>query len=262
MDHPGEAARLRDKVDAEAWAARYLPAGGAGGRLLELGSGPLHLLETAALRSSARLAVGVDLSEPRLRQRRGAGRSARLGPVVADALALPFPDDSFDVGWTRFLLEYLPDPQRAVDELVRVVRPGGAVLLQDLDGQLVNHHPEDPVLMAVLRRVLAGLHGRLDVFVGRSLFTLARRAGLEDLHVQVEPYHLIAGAPDAGTLELWQRKLAAAMPAVVRAVGEGAADDARRRFLAHLQDPDTLTFSDLFTVTGRAPARGGAARHP
>lgn len=254
MEHPSEAARLRDKVDAEAWVARYLSPTRASGRLLEVGCGPLHLVDVAADRLPASLAVGVDRSGARLRDGLARSVTGRPAPVVGEATALPFPRGVFDLSYARFVLQYLGDPQAAVHELVRVTRPGGTVLLQDLDGQLVNHYPEDPQLEESLKAVLGALEGRLDVHVGRKLFTLARRAGLEAAELEMEPYHLIAGTADERTLGLWARKLETAMPAVAQALGERRAESARRRFLAHLRDPESVTFSVLFTVTGRVPS--------
>lgn len=47
----------------------------------------------------------------------------------ADARALPFPDGRFDVAYTSMVLHHLPQPQEAVTELARVVRPGGRVVV-------------------------------------------------------------------------------------------------------------------------------------
>ena len=49
--------------------------------------------------------------------------------VVADAMALPFVDGSIDGIVCEYLLEHVPEPQRVVDEIVRVLRPGGEAYL-------------------------------------------------------------------------------------------------------------------------------------
>jgi SAM-dependent methyltransferase len=49
--------------------------------------------------------------------------------VIGDAQALGIADDSFDVVLCTEVLEHLPEPQRAVDEMFRVLRPGGLLLL-------------------------------------------------------------------------------------------------------------------------------------
>ncbi|MCP4435902.1 MAG: glycosyltransferase [Actinomycetia bacterium] len=48
-----------------------------------------------------------------------------LPDLYGDGLALPFADDSFDLVQSQAVLEHVPDPQRAVDEIVRILKPGG-----------------------------------------------------------------------------------------------------------------------------------------
>jgi SAM-dependent methyltransferase len=45
--------------------------------------------------------------------------------IVADATALPIPDDTFDAVLCEFLLEHVPDPTKVVEEILRVLKPGG-----------------------------------------------------------------------------------------------------------------------------------------
>ena len=93
-----------------------------------------------------------------------------------------------------------------------------------------------------------------DPFVGRKLFHLAHRAGLTGLVVRPETYHLIVGSADDVTTIRWELKLDIAMPAIIEAVGVcQRAARIRRGVLRHLAQPDTITFSQLFTVCGRRP---------
>ncbi len=77
--------------------------------------------------------VGVDLSPAMVELARGrareTGRAADLR--VGDAEALGFPDESFDSVVCTVSLCGVPDPRRAIGEMVRVLRPGGALLLAD-----------------------------------------------------------------------------------------------------------------------------------
>jgi uncharacterized protein YbaR (Trm112 family) len=50
-----------------------------------------------------------------------------LVDLYADGLQLPFPDDVFDAVLSQAVLEHVPDPHRAVDEIRRVLKPGGTV---------------------------------------------------------------------------------------------------------------------------------------
>jgi SAM-dependent methyltransferase len=49
--------------------------------------------------------------------------------VVASATELPFPDNSFDAVWTVNVLEHVPQPEKALSEMRRVLRPGGYILI-------------------------------------------------------------------------------------------------------------------------------------
>ena len=80
--------------------------------------------------------TGVDLSEPMLQKaRKGAeeaGVADRLDFRLGDAKSLPFSERSFDLVLCNSLLHHLPDPLALFNEISRVARPGGAVLLRDL----------------------------------------------------------------------------------------------------------------------------------
>jgi ubiquinone/menaquinone biosynthesis C-methylase UbiE len=77
--------------------------------------------------------TGIDFSPAMLGIARG--RAEQLGRAVdlreADALALPFPEASFDTVVCTFSLCAIPDERRAVGEMNRVLRPGGLLLLAD-----------------------------------------------------------------------------------------------------------------------------------
>jgi ubiquinone/menaquinone biosynthesis C-methylase UbiE len=153
------------------------------------------------------------------------------------------------------LLQYVPDKEKAVGEMVRVCKPGGTVLMQDLDGQLVWHYPEDALMRLTVSRVLASLErSGFDPFVGRKLFWLARNSGLDNVQVQVECYHLIAGEIDPRVFKQWELKLEIAKSRMQEALGSAyEADEEIRRFLSYLRRPDTLTYSNVFTVAGEKP---------
>lgn len=195
---------------------------------------------------------GVDASLSRLEE--GAAH-ANHRPWIeyrqGDAARLPLDDGTVDVAWSRFVFEYLPDPWAALAEMVRVTRPGGTVIVGDLDGNCVWHHPEDPALAAEIAAVLQTLGQGFRPFVGRTLFTAFKDAGLADVAVDVRAYHLIAGAIDAEQESHWRMKIRGVGQAVERAGWEPERARAlERRFLAYLQDPRTLTYSVLFTVRG------------
>jgi ubiquinone/menaquinone biosynthesis C-methylase UbiE len=257
MEDPREAMRLEVKVDPQAWVRKYLAHRvPPGAEVLCVGCGPgVILREVCALDSSIK-GTGIDISADRIQEAiRKNPANSRVKLFCGDAHAMQFPSDSFDLVYSRMLFEYLHDKEQAAAEMVRVCRPGGSVLLQDLDGQLLWNYPEDPVVQSAVERIVAGLaRTGFDPFVGRKLFSLAHKAGLTNIDVQVESYHLIAGEIDSKILKQWELKLEIAVPWIARIVGdERAASGLAKKFLEYLRRPDTLTYSNVFTVTGTKP---------
>ena len=73
----------------------------------------------------------TDTSAEMLVQAKSVMQHAGLDPHLqqADIMSLPYEDKSFDVVMAAHVLEHLPDPQRALAEMVRVLKPGGMVFL-------------------------------------------------------------------------------------------------------------------------------------
>jgi SAM-dependent methyltransferase len=101
----------------------------AGGTYLEVGTGTGADALAFAARYGASV-VGIDASETMVAEarRRGLERAIR-----ADAAALPFEADLFDGCWADRVFQHLAEPGRALEQLVRVTRPGGRVAVADPD---------------------------------------------------------------------------------------------------------------------------------
>jgi phosphatidylethanolamine/phosphatidyl-N-methylethanolamine N-methyltransferase len=101
-----------------------------GGRILEVGVGTGLSLDQYARRNRI---TGIDISEPMLDKARERVKRLRLGNVdaieVMDAEQLTYPDASFDVVVAQYVVTAVPHPEKALDEFVRVVRPGGEIIL-------------------------------------------------------------------------------------------------------------------------------------
>jgi phosphatidylethanolamine/phosphatidyl-N-methylethanolamine N-methyltransferase len=101
-----------------------------GGRVLDVGVGTG--LSLSDYSPTTRL-CGVDISEPMLRKAQERVRTLRLDNVdvlsVMDAKQLAFPDNSFDAVVAQYVITAVPDPEATLDDFVRVLRPGGELIL-------------------------------------------------------------------------------------------------------------------------------------
>jgi phosphatidylethanolamine/phosphatidyl-N-methylethanolamine N-methyltransferase len=101
-----------------------------GGRILEVGVGTGISLPGY---SAANRIIGIDLSEPMLRKAQERVAELSLKNVVRlevmDAEHLSFADASFDVVVAHYVVSTVPNPEAALDEFARVVRPGGEIVI-------------------------------------------------------------------------------------------------------------------------------------
>jgi SAM-dependent methyltransferase len=88
--------------------------------VLEVGCGPGELSERMRVELGASV-VAIDISPRMVALARTRGVDARVG----DAQELPFPDGAFDCTVAAWMLYHVPDVDRALAELMRVLRPGG-----------------------------------------------------------------------------------------------------------------------------------------
>jgi ubiquinone/menaquinone biosynthesis C-methylase UbiE len=75
--------------------------------------------------------TGLDLTWAMLARSRPRGASRRYHAVQGDVMALPFAAHSFDAAVLHLILAVVPDPARCLAECLRVLRPGGTVLIFD-----------------------------------------------------------------------------------------------------------------------------------
>ncbi len=119
-----------------AFAKRFLELGGGFGHALDVGCGPAQIPIMLTSRRPDMRFDAVDLSEEMLRiaRRRAeeAGVQDRIAFRLADAKALPFPDNFFDSLISNSIVHHVHDAMRALREMSRVVKPAGAVLIRDL----------------------------------------------------------------------------------------------------------------------------------
>ena len=106
----------------------------AGGLALDLGAGTGDLTLELASRGAAQV-VGADFSPEMLavaRTKAAGGASANVSWTLADALRLPFPEETFDCVTNAFLLRNLANLREGLSEMARVLKPGGRLVCLDM----------------------------------------------------------------------------------------------------------------------------------
>ncbi|MFH6782789.1 MULTISPECIES: methyltransferase domain-containing protein [Methylobacterium] len=177
----------------------------------------------------------------------------------ADLLALPFPSGAFDHAFVCFVLEHLQEPEAALAELRRVLRPSGSLTVIEGDHGSVLLHPDDEAAHAAiacqvaLQQATGG-----DARIGRRLAPLLARAGFADVRVSPRPVYADAGRP--ALVDGFVRRTFTAMVAGIRdeAVRAGLTDEATfeagLHALLRTTAPDGTFSYTFFKATAVAPS--------
>ncbi len=255
---PVEGRRLQDQARTLQALLHHDTAYSAGSRVLEAGCGVgaqtipliqaspeanitcLDIAAESLLAAEARVAI-AGLPRPTFQQ--------------GDIRALPFDDAVFDHAFICFVLEHLPDPDAALTELCRVVRPGGTLTVIDGDHGSTLFHPDDPnARRAIQCQVELQRQAGGDAHIGRRLYPLLTSAGLHS--VQVSPRLVYVDASRPAFVQGFIRDTFTAMVAGVRdeAVRSGLIDaasfDAGIRALLRTTEPDGVFCYTFFKAMG------------
>ena len=168
----------------------------SGVRILDVGCGPgfyiTELLEAVGREGAV---AGVDISADMLAVT--AKRAAGHGNVEfheADATSLPVPDASFERAVCVQVLEYVRDVPAALAEMHRVLRPGGRMLVWDVDWSTVSWHAIDRQLM---RQVLAAWDKHLTHPCLPRTLAAQLRTGFQDVRMDAHAFATTELIPDA-----------------------------------------------------------------
>src|SRR5438477_10932793 len=163
--------------------------------ILEVGSGPGFVTELLlALCPHSHITcveIDPDLIIPAEQYLQSRGLQGRYSIVQGDLMKMDLPDDTFDFALASIVFQHLRDPLGAVEEIRRVLKPGGRLVINDIDiglGEIVEpFNPEADAIEAKLHesRSLRGGNPR----IGRRLWRLLAAAGYVNIDLEVVPIH-------------------------------------------------------------------------
>jgi ubiquinone/menaquinone biosynthesis C-methylase UbiE len=167
-----------------------------GQRLLDVGCGPGgDAMALARLVGRKGFVVGVDSErgfiETAQRCALSAGLASRMHFRIVDLLPLPFRSDEFDATRSERTFQHLTDPEPALAEMVRVTRPGGRMVLVDIDWVSASVDSPFPGVERLLKRILID-EVIPNPYAGRSLYRLMRAQRLEEIEVESVPVTISA----------------------------------------------------------------------
>jgi len=227
-----------------------------GDQAIDVGCGPQGILDLLSERVGPKgTVVGLERSESTVRLARKfvAERQLRNVEVLeADAKSTGLPRDSFDVVHARLVLVNVPEPQRVVEEMIALARPGGAIASHEADWGAFLCNPPSRAWDRLLEVFLAySRNNGIDLFVGRKTHQMFRAAGLTD--IQVDPViHVYPPGNNRRNilcdfLENVKDRILAE-----RLMTEAEFHERLTELKLHLHDTDTLVISHLFVqVWGR-----------
>jgi arsenite methyltransferase len=170
----------------------------AGEAILDVGSGPGHqVFEMSSIVGPDGRVQGVDPAESAIAiaSRRCSGLS-NVQFELGDAAQLPFDDETFDAVMSSQVFEYLENVSGGLQEIYRVLRPGGRVLIHDTDWGTLLWRSSDSQRMA---RVMAVWDKHLtDPHLPQTLASKLRDAGFSD--IKAEPIVQLETKYDPGSV--------------------------------------------------------------
>lgn len=157
---------------------------GAGTKVIDVGCGAgRHSFEAyrrganvIAFDQDAEELANVDTMLQAMGEAGEAPASAKAQVVVGDALALPYPDGSFDCVIASEILEHIPDDDGAISELIRVLRPGGTLAVT------VPRWLPERICWLLSDEYHANEGGHIRIYKADELRTKLRRGGLRFTH--------------------------------------------------------------------------------
>jgi ubiquinone/menaquinone biosynthesis C-methylase UbiE len=182
-------------------ASWFLPHLAPGMTLLDCGCATGSITVGLAEAVAPGQATGIDIAEVEIERARARVAEAgveNLRFAVGNVYALEFPDNHFDAAFAHNVLEHVAEPERALREMHRVLKPGGVIGVRDIDVGGHLRYPMDALVERAMTVFVAdweGINGH--PLLGRQLGALLMEMGCADV-VASASYETDFGANQSG----------------------------------------------------------------
>lgn len=185
MGYSPEFLQLLDRRNAQANAGYLLPHLGAGFRVLDFGCGPGTITIGLAQAVHPGEVHGIDMEASQIELARAAAADGGHDNAtfhMGNVYELPFEDASFDVAHCHAVLMHVPDTERALREVRRVLKPGGMIASREMIGSCSFNAPMGETTAeawSTFLRMLVANGGHPEM--GKELKSHLLRAGFSDI---------------------------------------------------------------------------------
>ncbi len=268
MEGPGEEDRLCFKDDEQATLSQLLDTGISNlphnPFIVDAGTGVgvaavqmANLLNTVYQRGTLSLLDGSALRLRVAADRLGKQDEISIESIECELSNIPLPDNTADYIFCRFVFEYLTQPEQVFDELTRILKPGGKLVIGDLDHNCLNHYPFPDELQSKLDELVTAIQniGFLDFYAGRKLYSYFYKKGFNNINVGMYPHHLFYGDLKNADYENWRLKLERLIDlqkAGKLKLGYELAEF-KDQYLDFLLSPERFSYTPLIMVDGNKP---------
>lgn len=234
---------------ATQWVRTYLSSHiRAGSVVLDLGCDGCEILESSARVHPETMFVGFHQGGRRSRELcHEVGSIPNICFLRGEPDELPFGDETFDMVYSRFHLRLPLDLDAVLNEISRVVKPGGRIVLQDLACLPELSRPLYQMVSSDLQAVFSVL-SRLSpaLFFGQCLATRLTRFGFTNVNMGVQSCETGKRSLDRS---LWTPKVEAIRSAIQKEIGEEQTGPACHRFIEYVCRPQPFMTPMVCTVT-------------
>ncbi len=194
-----EAERLNNQANTISDLLHWDSIWEEGSYVLEVGCGVGAQTKIIAAKNPHAHFMSIDLSDVSLRKAKQQAADSRIDNVTfqqADVFNLPFEDASFDHVFVCFLLEHLANPERALMELRRVLRPEGTITVIEGDHGSTYFHPDsEEAKNAIKAQVDLQRQKGGNANIGRELYPLLTSTGYKEVFVDPRLVYIDASKP-------------------------------------------------------------------